>query len=184
MKKQLSIFLVLTMALGLTLAACGGGNDDGGDPVAVVKELFKAIEDEKFDAIPDLACTAQKEEVAASFDFGSMVSSSFGAEDVDPQLVLDAMAFKFSNPEYKEVSKSGSKAVVHAKGRLEISVDPDSFKVLVRELLKGEGLEDVPDDMIDQAMGPVLEQFEDFYEDIDEDFELVKEDGEWLICEE
>jgi len=38
--------------------------------------------------------------------------------------------------------------------------------------------------MIDQAMGPVLEQFEDFYEDIDEDFELVKEDGEWLICEE
>jgi hypothetical protein len=184
MKKQLSIFLFLTMALGFTLVACGGGDDDGGDPVAVVKDLFKAIEDEKFDTIPDLACAAQKEEVATSFDFGAMIGSSFGAEDVDPQLVLDAMSFKFSDPEYKEVSKSGDKAVVHAKGRLEISVDPDKFKVLVRELLAGQGLEDVPDDMIDQAMGPALEQFENFGEDIDEDFELIKEDGKWLICEE
>lgn len=185
MNKRLFIFLSLVVVLSLALAACGGGDDDdAGDPTQVVKDLMKAIENKQFDKIPDYACAAQKEEVAETFDIGTAIASSLGGEDVDPEKVLDAMTFKVSNLEVTEKSKSGDKAVVHVKARLEMSVDPEKFKELVRELLEAQGLGDIPDSLLDQQVGPILEQFEDFGEDIDQDFEVVEEEGKWLICED
>jgi hypothetical protein len=186
MKKQLSILMFLVMALGLLLTACGGsGNgDDGDDATATVQDLFKAIENKQFDKIPDYACTAQKDEVRQTFDFGSAIASSLGGADVDPQMILDALTFKLSGLEITEKSKSGDKAIVHAKGRLEMTVDPEKFKEVVRELLKQQGIGDVSDELMDQFAGPVLEQFEDFSTDLDDDIALIKEDGNWLICDE
>jgi hypothetical protein len=186
MKKQLSILMFLVMALGLLLTACGGsGNgDDGDDATATVQDLFKAIENKQFDKIPDFACAAQKEDVRQTFDFGSAIASSLGGADVDPQMILDALTFKLSDLEITEKSQSGDKAVVHAKGRLEMTVDPDKFKDVVRELLEQQGIGDVSDELMDQFAGPVMEQFEDFSTDLDDDIALVKEDGKWVICDE
>jgi hypothetical protein len=185
MQKRLSILVFLALALSLALAACGGGDgDDAGDPTKVVKDLMKAIEDKKFDKIPDFACAAQKEEVADTFDFGAMMTDSFGGVDIDPQKVLDAMNFKVSNLEVKEVSKSDDKATVHVKGRLEIKIDPEKFKDVVRELLKAQGMTDVPDSLIDQAMEAVVPQLEEFGEDLDDDLALIKEGGKWVICDQ
>jgi hypothetical protein len=185
MKKELSILMFLVMALGLALAACGGGgNGDDGDPTGTVNDLFKAIESKQFDKIPDFACAAQKEEVSQTFDFGSIIAGSLGGADVDPQMILDALTFKLSGLEITEKSKSGDKAVVHAKGRLEMTVDPEKFKDVVRELLKQQGIGEVADELLDQFAGPVMEQFEDFSTDLDDDIALVKEGTKWVICDE
>jgi len=177
--------MFLVMALSLVLAACGGGdNGDDGDATGTVNDLFNAIENKQFDKIPDFACAAQKEDVRQTFDFGSIIASSLGGADVDPQMILDALTFKLSGLEITEKSKSGDKAIVHAKGRLEMTVDPEKFKDVVRELLKQQGIGDVSDELMDQFAGPVMEQFEDFSTDMDDDIALVKEDGKWLICDE
>jgi hypothetical protein len=183
MNKRLFILLSMVMALSLMLAACGGGDDDAGDPVAVVKDMMQAVENKNFDNITDFACEADKEEVAQQFDFGAVIAASMSGADIDPQKVLDAMEFEFANAEYEEVSKSGDAAVVRAQGRLNITVNEEKFKELVRELLKAEGLEDVSDELLDQAMGPAMDQFESMGQDIDENFGLIKEDGKWVICE-
>ncbi len=183
MNKRLPILLLVVMGLSLALAACGGGDDDAGDPVAVVRDMMQAVENKNFDKITDFACEADKEEVAQQFDFGTIIASSMGGADIDPQKVLDAMEFEFADAEYEEVSKSDNEAVVRAQGRLNITVNEEEFKALVRELLKAEGLEDVSDELLDQAMGPAMEQFENMGQDIDENFSLVKEDGKWVICE-
>jgi len=183
MKKRFSLYVLLTLVLSLLLAACGGGDGDSDDPTAVVKDLFKAIEQKKFDKIPDYACEAQKEEVSQTFDFGAIMADSMGGADVDPQKILDAMSFKVSNLDVSEVSKSGDNATVHVKGKLEITVDPDKFKDVVKDLLKAQGME-VTDELLDQFAGPAMEGFKDFGQELDDDLNLVKEGGKWLICDQ
>ena len=181
MRRQLSILMFLVVVAGLILSACGGGDGDD-DPTGVVKDLFKAIEDKKLDKIADYACAAQKEEVRETFDFGAAMAEQLGGADADADQILEMLTFKVSDLKVTEKSKSGDKAVVSVTGRLEMTVDPEKFKDLVRDMLKEQGMGDVSDELIDQFAGPALEQFEDFSTDLDEELEVVKEGGKWLIC--
>ncbi|MGH2592165.1 MAG: hypothetical protein ACRDGG_01485 [Anaerolineae bacterium] len=179
MPQRFGTLLALMMVLGIILAACGGSA--GGDPVAVVQEMFRAVEAKQFNKIVDLACEAQKDEITKDFDFGANLASQIG-RGIDAQKVLDAMTFKLSNMDYKETSRSGNVAVVHVKGRLDISIDPEKFKAVVAEILQAQGLADVDQTTLDQATGAVMEQFEGFGQDLDEDINVVNENGKWLVC--
>jgi hypothetical protein len=183
MKMERRALLVLALILGLVLAACGGGGDDG-DATGVVKDLFNAIEAKDFDKIPDFACVAQKQEVRETFDFGAIMTEALGGADVDPQTILDMLTFQVSNLEVEEKSRSGDTATIHVKGRIEMTVDPEKFNDVVRELLKAQGMGDVSDELIEQFAGPMLEQFEDFGTDLDDDLRVIKEEGKWLVCDE
>jgi hypothetical protein len=182
-KKQRRAFLVLVLAFGLVLAACGGGGGDE-DTTGVVKDLFNAIETKNFEKIPDFACADQKQQVRETFDFGAIMTEALGGADADPQTILDMLTFQVSNLEVEEKSKSGDTATLHVKGRIEMTVNPEKFNDVVRELLKAQGMGDVSDELIDQFAGPMLEQFEDFSVDLDDDLRVVKEEGKWLVCDE
>ena len=112
----------------------------------------------------------------------SMKSANGSGADADADQILEMLTFKVSDLKVTEKSKSGDKAVVSVTGRLEMTVDPEKFKDLVRDMLKEQGMGDVSDELIDQFAGPALEQFEDFSTDLDEELEVVKEGGKWLIC--
>ena len=84
--------------------------------------MFKAVENKKFDTIADFACAAQKDEITEAFDVSTAITAEVG-EDVDPQKVLDAMTFKVSGLEVKEVSKSSNKATVQVKVAILILVE-------------------------------------------------------------
>lgn len=183
MSKWRFVPLCLGFTLGLILLACGCG-DNTGDPTLVVKELFQAMEDKEFERIPAFACATQKDQVRQIFDFGAIMSEALGDADADPQAILDIMALRVSDLQVEERSKDGQRAVVRVKGRLELTVDPEKFRELVEHLLQERGVMDLSDDLINQYAEPVLQQFEEFRMDLDDDLRVVKEGGAWVICGE
>jgi hypothetical protein len=183
MRRQLSALVFLALALGLILAACGG-DGDGDDPTGVVEELFKAIQDKQFDKIPDLACAAQKDQVRQSFDFSAAMAGPLEGAGAEPEEILAMLTFTVSGLDIEQVSRSDDQATVNVKGRVEMTVDPTKFNDLLRDVLADQGLGEVSDDVIDQVSGPLLEQFEDFSTDMDDEITLIKEQGRWLICGE
>lgn len=175
MNKRLSALFVLSLALSLILSACGGAGA-GADPVATVREAFRRLEAKQFDKLSELACAAQKDTFGQQFD----PSASLGG-GVDVQKILDAVTVKVANLDVNEVSRSGNEAVVHVKAQMQLSFDPAKFKEVLREMLKAQGLGDVDDATLDQFLGPAIEQASQT-QDLDEDVEMVNENGQWLIC--
>lgn len=180
MNTRPGLLATLALATALILSACGGAAS-GGDPVAVVKDLYSAIESKQFARIADMACAANRDEVEQTFNFGESMAGALGG-GIDPQKVIDAMSFSTSGMEYTEVSRSGDKAVVHVKGTLKISVDAAKFKDIVAELLKAQGLTDVDPSLLDQSTNAIVQQFDDFGQEFDDDINVVNENGKWVIC--
>jgi len=176
--RKASVFLAAAVLASLTLASCSGGGA-GGDPVSTVQEVFRRMEAKQFSQIAELACSARRAELSEQLDLGKAMSASLPG--IDPQQLLDSMTIKLNNLDVKESSRSGDQAVVHVKGQLSLSFDPEKFKPILKEILKAQGLGDVDDAMLDQFLGPMLEQAEQGT-DMDDDVELVNEGGTWLIC--
>jgi hypothetical protein len=171
--------LFVSLLLALILAACGGGDDDGGgDPVDVVKDMVNALEDLDLDKMQELVCEAQRADLVEALTGGAEEMEAAG---ITIDELLNAMKVTVENDKYEEKSKSGDEAVVHVSGSVKMEFKPDEFKALIKKMLEAEGTE-IPDEMLD----PMIDQMiaEEAQEDsIDSDVKLVKEEGEWLICD-
>lgn len=170
--------LFVSLLLALILAACGGGDDGDGDPIAVVKDMVKALEDLDLDKMQKLVCEAQRE--------GLVEGLTGGAEDMEAAGItidelLDAMKVTVENDKYEEKSKSGDEAVVHISGSVKMEFKPDEFKALIKKVLEAEGTE-IPDEMLDPMIDQMIAE-ETQEESIDSDVRLIKEEGEWVICD-
>jgi hypothetical protein len=171
----------LALTLGLVLAACGGSSTQDSGPTQTVKDLMKAIEDKRFDTIPDYACAALKEEIAVRFDFRVLMAFSLEGTGLDPATVLDALTFTVSDLEVWQVGASEDKAIVHVRGRLEVKIASDRLKELLRQTLASQA-EMLDEDLIDQTAALVLERFAVWSQYIDSNIALIKEGGRWLVC--
>ena len=178
MRNHWSVLALVLIATGLVLSACGGGGA-GGDPVSTVQEVFRRMEAKQFNNLGELVCADKKDEFTQQMDFSASMSTAFPG--IDAQQVLDALSIKVSNLSVTEVSRSGNEAVVHVKGTLGISIDPEKFKPILKEMLKAQGLGDVDDATLDQFIDPIVEQAEQGT-DIDNDVTMTNEGGKWLIC--
>jgi major membrane immunogen (membrane-anchored lipoprotein) len=176
---KISKLLFVVLLFVLLLAACGGG--DGDAPTDVVETAFKAIEKLDMDEASKYVCQAQKEEFISSFDVAGGLGDLVGP-GVDPDKVLDAVKIKLEGMEYQETSKSDDEAVVHIKGTLQMSFDKDKLKPLVKEAAEAAG-QSVSDDEIDMLLGMVEGMLGEGVP-IDEDMQLIKEDGKWVMCPE
>ncbi len=174
--KRISTLVVVALLLTLGLTACGG-NSAASDPVATVKDMMQVVSNKQIDKIVDYACASQKDSVKKQFDF----ASALGGAGMDPQKVLDALNISFENPEYTKVSEAADKATVHMKAKLVMKIDKQKFTSLVTEIMKAQGQE-LPADQI----GPLIDQMATQFEQgqtIDNDIQLVKENGKWLVCQ-
>lgn len=180
-KRWIPIFAILL----LVIAGCGGGAADTDEgPVNTVNNLIQAVEDEEFARVSDFACEAQRAEVAEMFDIGGLIGASMAGTDIDPQMVLDAMSFEFVDPVVEELSRDGNAATVRLESLLDISVDEDQFREVVLQLLEEQGMEEPPESVVDQVMEQATAQFEELDQQVDEEFQLVRENDEWLICDQ
>jgi hypothetical protein len=177
MARRFGLGMALVLVLGVALAGCGGGGGTG-DPVSVVKEVTNAMQAKQWDKIADYACADKKDEIAKQFNF----AESLAIPGVDTKKFSDALTIKFSSLDIKEESRSGNTAVVSMKGKLEVTVQPDMLKDVVKQALQASGQTDVTDAMVEAALSSMSDQF-NFSQDMDEKVNVVNEGGKWLICQ-
>lgn len=173
--KRLSIVMIVVMVMGVLLAACGGGAT-ASDPTAVVKEAMQAVADKKFDKLAEMTCAAKKADVENIFN----PAGALAGAGIDAQKVLDAMTITIQDAEYTKVSETGDKAEVQMKGKMNIKLDKEKFKVVMMDILKAQGQE-LPADQIDPILDMAVSQVEQT-QDVDNKIDVVKENGKWVIC--
>jgi hypothetical protein len=131
------------------------------------------------DKIKGIACAAQADEIAESFDFSSSLSDV--APGVDSQQVLDAMTIDTSKVTVGEATVNGDKATVPLSGSMSITVDAEKMKPIIKAALEAQGLP-ADDATIAQAV-TMLGSFSGQEIPMTEPIEMVKENGAWKICD-
>ncbi len=167
---------LLAALVVVALAACSGGTS--GDPTAAVKDMVNLVETKQFSKVADIACAAQKEEVAQKFDLGSTLATALPG--VDAAGITDAMIIKFDPVAYKELEKSADKAKVQVSGTMTVTVDKVKMTDLMKKVLAAQGM---PAD--DATVGLVVDQMVTEFaqgQPLDSTVDLVHENGKWLVC--
>jgi major membrane immunogen (membrane-anchored lipoprotein) len=165
--KRLSVMVAVVLVLSMLLTACGGGA--AADPAGVVQSLMQAMANKQMDSLPNFVCAAERDSVATQFNPASSLGSG-----VDPKAALDAMTITLKDATYTKTSETGDKAVVHMKGTLTISFDMAKLTAL----LKASG----QDDAAASQMAGLMSSMFGAGQPIDNDMNLVKENGKWLVC--
>lgn len=170
----------LVLSLMLALGACSGtpaANTDS--PAGAVSAAFAAAQSGGITKLTEFACAAHKNDIAQAF--GGADLSGLSALGIKPEDVTGAMAMSFENVTTTEVTKSDTAATVHVKGDMKISIDKDKFKALMKTVMAAQGtpIDDATLDTMLTAMSSQLSQTQK----LDEDVNVVKEDGKWLLCE-
>jgi len=181
--------LVAGLALALTLAACGGGGGGGGgsaavgqpsssDPAATVNSFFATLQAGAFDKLPTLACAAQKDSIATAFNPAANLGTALSAlGSVNANDMMSAVKIAIADQNIGAASVSGDKATVHVKATLNATIDTAKLKDVMKKAMNGA----VPDSVIDQALASVPSTTQST--PIDDDMTLVKENGNWLMCQ-
>jgi hypothetical protein len=162
-------FLVL-VGLVFAIGACGGSgggaaNGPAGDPVGAVNGFINTIKAKAFDKLPALVCAAKKDEILGPF--------AGGGSPGPQQALMNALSFDFQNGNVQQKSVSGDNAVVHVTGKLVTTVDANKAKDAVKQFLGDQAT----DDQINQFVTSMNSS-----RDIDEDIDVVKENGGWVVC--
>lgn len=170
MKARRYVFVGLLVVL--VLAACGG--DGGGDePVDVVKKAFEALEKLDTDEAAKYVCEAQKDQFAGSFDFASDLVGELPG--IDPERVSEAVKLSL-DVTYEEQSQEGDTAVVIQDGTMTLEIDKEKLEPILQEA-------GIPDDQVELAMS-FVDILAGQEVPISEEIQLIKEDGEWVLCPE
>ncbi len=169
--------VLVVLLLSMVLAACGGDDDGGGDPTAAVKNFVKAMEKLDVKEASKYMCAAHKGDVP---DLEENFAE-FAELGLDPQEILDAFEIKMTDMKYEEKSKDGDKAVVKVTGKMAYDIDADAMRSVFEKMLEEMGLpasDEMLDGMMEEMMGDIGAE-----SPIDGDVNLVKEDGDWLVCD-
>ena len=165
----------LVAGVAIALAACAGGGTSG-DPAAVVRQAMDLVKAGKYDEVAGLACEARRDEVAGELGFGGALADQL-PPGIDAADFAAAVQVQTDELTIGEAVRTGEKATVHLEGDLKIIVDKAKMTELVQQFTN------VPIDaaLLDQLIAGMSEQLAGGVP-IDEDLDLVVEDGAWKIC--
>ena len=169
----------LIVGLILTITACGGSAAPANDPVGTVNAAIAAAQSGGIAKLTDFACAAHKNDIAGAFGGGDL--SALTAAGIKPEDVFGAMTMSFANVSAKEVSKTDTTAKVHVTGDMTITFDKEKFKTIAKALLTAQGMPG--DDTTVNAMVDAMAGQLSSAQKLDEDINVVNENGKWLICE-
>lgn len=170
----------LLFAVVMVIGACSGTPAANADnPAGTVSAAFTAAQSGGITKLTEFACAAHKNDIAAAF--GGADLSGLSALGIKPEDIAGAMAMTFENVTTKEVTKTDTAATVHVTGDMKVTIDKDKFKTLMKTVLTAQGapVDDATLDTMMTAMSSQLSQTQK----LDEDVNVVKEDGKWLLCE-
>lgn len=169
----------LLFALAMTIGACSGGPAGApNDPKGVVAAALAAAQSGGIAKLTDFACAAHKNDIAGAFGGGNM--SALTAAGVKPEDIFGAMSITFANVNTTETTKTDKAATVHVTGDMTINVDREKFKALAKTMFAARGLP--ADDATIDAMVSGMATSLSTTQKLDQDINVVNEDGKWLIC--
>jgi hypothetical protein len=178
LKMKISKVIIIGMLGILVLAACGGGNG-GEEPTDVVAKVVDAMETLDIDGASEHFCAEQKEGLSDTMAEGFAELETMG---LNPDELLDAFKLNFADVEYEEKSQEGDEAVVHVTGTMSLAFDTEKLKEFFKKAAEAAGQE-VSDQELEFVVG-IFDTMSGQEAPLDGDVKLVKEDGEWVVCDE
>ena len=170
--------LLVALFIGtMLLSACGGGGGDG--PTAVVENVVDAMQSLDVEKASEYFCDEKKSELTAGLEEGFAELEAMGL-DVDE--LLEAFKLEMTDMKYEEKSQEGDEAVVHVSGTMALAFDAEKLKDFLKKAMAASGQE-VGDDELDFVVN-LFESMAGQEAPVEGDVTLVKEDGDWVVCDD
>ena len=167
------------LALSLSLVAAPTAVVAQETPEEAVAAVFTAMEEWRFDEIVSLFCVDQAG-AAAGLDFGGQMSDSFVG--ITPEQLQAAVQFSVDGPTVEILSQDETTARVRIVASMSISVNEEAAREMMVSLFASLGQEGTLDAIIDQAVQQMADSMTTETTEIDEEADLVFEDGAWKVC--
>ena len=176
--RSLKLLPVLVALIAL-LAACGGAAPlAGDDPASIARQVMSSLAARDITKLTDLACAAQKDEIADSFT-GGLADIAPGT---DPATLLQAIQIDTSKVVVGTATVSGDTATVPLTGSMKLTIDSEKLKPVVKAALAAQGMPS-DDAAVDAALGFVSAFNGQEIPLDDQPITLKKENGAWKVCD-
>jgi hypothetical protein len=143
------------------------------DPEAAVNGLFDALERADYEAVDALVCAAEREAVRASLD--PMAQMGLAAGDGP------ALALVVEDRSVEIISQEEEAALAHVGGTMSFDAGDADTTELAQAMLEADMGRELTEEEL-ELMLPFAEMVFTQSFPLDEELELVREDGEWLVC--
>ena len=167
----LGLLVALGLAVSVPVAAAS-------TPMGAVEALVERVQASQFDALDDVVCAAEQDAVRALFDIGGQLGDTPG---VDGEQFMDAFTITLDDVAIELLSEEGDAARARLQGQMTVSMDPAAAELFVLSVASVFD-EDVSDEDLAVLVGSLMESFTE-PRTLDEEIVLIREDGEWLVCD-
>lgn len=172
--RSLATGLAVASSLLLTLGGLALPAAAADSPEAAGYQILEMMESGDRAAIDTSVCEAQRDVVRAQLDSAATLGLELGLEDAE-------LAFRIDDPAVEVVSQESDTAVIRMTATMTIETGGVEVEELARELIEADMGEDVSEADVEMAL-PFLTMLFDTPLPVDEELDLVREGGEWLVC--
>ncbi|MFV2063080.1 MAG: hypothetical protein ACC726_06140 [Chloroflexota bacterium] len=147
-------------------------------PEHAVDELFDMAVMGDFSRLDEVVCAAERDGVRELFGLGEQLGLDGEAS------FLDALSTQIENRSVQLLGEDRDTATLQVTADVSVNIEEDQIEGLARAILEADrGPDDPPvgDDQIDMMVGFMGSSF-DQSRPLDEEFTVVREDGQWLVC--
>ena len=158
-------------------------------PQDAIADVFTKMTEWRFAELATSFCAAQAD-AAAALDLESRVGEFAGdlggdligafIGGLEPETLQGAVAIDVNDVTVEMIEESESSARARVMATLAISMNPDGVRAIIEDLLGSLGQSDAQAAIIDQAIEGIGTGLDP--QAIDEEIDLVIEDGVWKIC--
>ena len=179
MRRSILRSAALAVVVIVALAGCGAAAPSLSEPAGTVNAALDAAKSGGFAKLADYTCAAKKGDFASLFGASGGLSS-LAAVGIDSNSLFDAIKVDFQDVKTTETSKTADKATVHVTGKSTITFDAAKMKEIFKKVMaaNGQPADDATIDATIAAMSGQMSQSRT----LDNDVNLVQENGKWLIC--
>ena len=176
--------LVGTTALAMSLALAPVAMAQDG-PAAPANEVLAAVAEGRFSDVTVPFCAELEADAFGGLGrIDDMLAMGMG---YDLGLVFEALDIDVDGVEVSIIEEADESAVVNLSGSIELGLDEDGVVTLMSVML-ADGDEPLDEEVVRTVMLPMMEdQIGTMFGgtvDVDEDVQVVLEDGVWQVCDD
>ena len=170
---------MLALAAAVGVAACSPVAPAEG-PGATVAQALERLAAKDLDGLQALACAGQEDAIREQLGLPDAVGEEL-LPGLDVDALLGAVRLDVSEVEAGEPVIEGDVAQVPVTGELQVTFDAEALKPILVPVLEAQGR-----DMTEEQLDALLETLEAYGQavPVDESIRLVREDGDWKVCQE